>query len=117
MLITDYLVGSDEEGRPLCLVVKDVLPLDCQPGRTDLVQKMNRQDLVQEFVQDGLPVDWVVFPDLPQDVIELLQRGDSLKLIDKAEAEVMLECFLTKDSGIVSTVGIDSERPSKVGML
>lgn len=93
MLITNYLVGRDKQGKCLCLVVKDVLPVDCEPGRSSLVKKLARQDLVQEFVQDGVPVDWITFPDLPRDVCELLESGSSLTIIDE-EDNVAMECSL-----------------------
>lgn len=96
MLITDYLVGRDEKGRFVCLSVKDVLPVDCEPGRTDLVVKLTRQDLVQEFVQDGVPVDWITFPDLPVDVVELLRSGESLIIRDEADA-LEIECLLADE--------------------
>lgn len=95
MLITEYLVGKDSDGKSLCLVVKGVLPTECVPGRSELVQKVNRQDLVQEFVQDGMPVDWVVFPDLPRDVIELLESGAGLKIIDDADERMSMDCKLS----------------------
>ncbi|ENA26999.1 hypothetical protein HMPREF1487_09478 [Pseudomonas sp. HPB0071] len=93
MLVTDYLVGRDNEGRCLCLVVDNVIPLDCSPGRSDLVSKMSRQDLVQEFVQDGVPVDWITFPDLPSDVVELLLSGQSLRILDQSDSTV-IECLI-----------------------
>lgn len=94
MLITDYLVGRCDEQKPLCLVVKDVIPEGCQLGRNELVKKTDRQDLIQEFTQDGLPVEWAIFPDLPADVVELLESGN-LKLADKGEVEVVFDCVLT----------------------
>lgn len=85
MLITDYLVGRDGREACVALVVKDVLPVGCIAGRTHLVRKMNRQDLIQEFVQDGVPTDWLLFPDLPADVIALLESGGSLTITDAAD--------------------------------
>lgn len=85
MLITDYMVGRDEQKKCLALVVKDVLPLDCSAGRCHLVKKLNRQDLVQEFIQDGVPTDWLMFPDLPADVIALLENGGALTIVDAAD--------------------------------
>ncbi|MBA1280221.1 hypothetical protein [Stutzerimonas stutzeri] len=85
MLITDYLVGRDRGQNCLALVVKDVLPLGCSAGRCHLVRKLNRQDLVQEFVQDGVPTDWLMFPDLPADVIALLEKGEALTIVDAAD--------------------------------
>jgi hypothetical protein len=108
MLVTEYLVGADEDGKPLCLVVKEVLPLDCQPGRSELVHKVNRQDLIMEFLQDGLPVDWILFPDLPAAVVELLERGESLRVIDKPDhgEEVDVHCSLSPYSESYPKVGV-----------
>mgnify|MGYP000219924517 CR=1 FL=1 len=94
MLVTDYLVGRDEKGNLVSLVVQDVLPVDCLPGRSEIVARIARQDLVQEFVQDGVPVDWIAFPDLPEDVVELLQAGKSLTIIDKSD-DTAFSCVLS----------------------
>ncbi|CAM5403828.1 hypothetical protein SSTU70S_02812 [Stutzerimonas stutzeri] len=94
MLITDYLVGRDAEGKPLCLAVKNVLPQDCQHNRSDLVNKLTRKDLVLEFIEDGSPVDWLTFPDLPSDVVELLESGEHLRIVDNAD-DAFVECVLT----------------------
>ena len=84
MLITDYVVGRDDEGTPLCLVVSDVVPADCLSGRSNLVSKITRHDLIQEFISEpeGTPCEWIKFPDLPDDVVELLRQGQSLKIVD-----------------------------------
>src|SRR5690554_1219851 len=98
MLITDYVVGRDNEGKPLCLVVRDVLPTDCHTGQTELVRKLARHDLIQEFVSDGMPCEWIKFPDLPKDVVELLQAGVTLKIVDAAdELEVPLVISRTEE--------------------
>ena len=94
MLITDYLVGRDENDRFLDLVVKGVLPTDCSVGRCTLVRRVSRQDLVQEFVQNGMPVDWIMFPDLPEDVAKLLEAGGSVRVVDKDD-ESSIECLLS----------------------
>jgi len=96
MLVTDYLIGRDDEGRCYCLLVKDVLPLDCVPGRSELVSKLTRQDLVQEFVQDGVPVDWITFPDLPRDVVELLKAGGCLTIMDESDSSTVA-CSLDRE--------------------
>lgn len=93
MLITDYLVGRDDAGRVLCLAVDGAIPLDCQPGRSSLISKFARQDLILEFIQDGAPVDWVTFPDLPTDVCNLLKAGEKLAIVDR-EDDVLIECAL-----------------------
>lgn len=95
MLITDYVVGRDDEGKPLCLVVRDVLPTDCHTGHSDLVRKLARHDLIQEFVSDGMPCEWIKFPDLPPDVVELLESGATLKIVDSSD-EVEMPLVLTK---------------------
>jgi hypothetical protein len=46
---------------------------------------MNRQDLVQEFIQDGVPTDCVLFPDLPADVIAMLEGGGTLTIVDASD--------------------------------
>lgn len=93
MLITDFMVGRDEKGTPLCLVVKDVLMTDCVKGKTSLVVRAARKDLVQEFIQDGDAVEYLAFPGLPDDVAELLQAGCSLSIIDIADSMVV-DCQL-----------------------
>lgn len=93
MLITDYLVGRDENEQFLSLVVKGVLPTDCTAGRCHLVRRMSRQDLVQEFVQDGVQVDWIMFPDLPDDVAKLLEEGVAVRIIDKDD-DSEIECLI-----------------------
>lgn len=93
MLITDYMVGRDKEGHPLCLVVKDVLMTDCQVGHATLVVKATRRDLVQEFVQDMGDSEFISFPDLPADVAELLMSGASLKIVDASD-QMQVECQL-----------------------
>lgn len=94
MLITDYMVGRDKEGQPLCLVVKDVLMTECQTGLASLVVKATRRDLVQEFIQDMGESEFISFPDLPDDVAELLLSGESLKIIDAAD-DMQVECRLS----------------------
>lgn len=98
MLITDYLVGRDENEQFLDLVVKGVLPTECTVGRCHLVHKVNRQDLVQEFVQDGMPVDWITFPDLPADVVKLLEAGVPVRVVDRDD-ESSIECLLSVEEG------------------
>jgi len=93
MLITDYLVGRDNEQKCLGLVVQDVLPVDCSAGRCHLVKRLNRQDLVQEFVQDGVPIDWVLFPDLPADVIAILEGGRALTIVDASD-DSSISCMI-----------------------
>lgn len=93
MLITDYLVGRDEREKCIALVVKDVLPLGCSAGRCHLVRKIGRYDLVQEFVQDGIPTDWISFPDLPSDVVALLEGGGSLTITDAAD-DSSISCII-----------------------
>lgn len=94
MLITDYLVGRDSDGKVVCLFVNGVLPLDCVPGRADLVKKLTRQDLVVEYVQDQAAVDWLNFPDLPADVVELLESGKSLTICDRDD-DLVHQCTVS----------------------
>ena len=96
MLITDYLVGRDENEQFLSLVAKGVLPTDCTVGRCHLVRKLSRQDLVQEFVQDGVQVDWIMFPDLPEDVAKLLEAGLPVRIIDQDD-DTEIACLLPTD--------------------
>lgn len=93
MLITDYLVGRDKQQKPLCLVVNGVLMTECEVGTASLISKTTRTDLVQSFIQhDGL-AEYIAFPDLPQDVVELLQGGKALTIVD-AEDHMQIECVL-----------------------
>lgn len=88
MLLTEYLVGRREVGdkqEVLCLVVDLILPKDLKAGRAEIVRKMNRQDLILEFVSDNEPVEWFAFPDLPQDVIELLSAGKQIPVVDTSD--------------------------------
>lgn len=89
MLLTEYVVGRHrQEGgkdRILCLIVQSVLPTDCKAGRAELVPKLARQDLVLEFVDNNEPVEWLKFPDLPRDVIEAFQEGQSIPVVDVSD--------------------------------
>ena len=105
MLITDYLVGRDEGEACIALVVRDVLPVGCSAGRCHLVRKLNRQDLVQEFIQDGVPSDWLMFPDLPADVIALLESGGALTITDAADNS-SIECVIEPAAQLKVTGGL-----------
>lgn len=100
MLITDFLVGRDEKSRFVALIVQDVLPTECDAGRCHLVRKVNRQDLVQEFVSDGVATDWLMFPDLPQDVVEILESGGTIQVVDTAE--VSISCTIEPESSLMA---------------
>lgn len=104
MLITDYLVGRDDKQRCLGLVVQDVLPVGCAAGRCHLIKKMNRQDLVQEFIQDGVPADWVLFPDLPADVIAMLEGGGTLTIVDASD-DSTISCVIESAASVCEAVG------------
>ncbi|KKN80571.1 hypothetical protein LCGC14_0327900 [marine sediment metagenome] len=93
MLITEYLVGRDDDGKPMCLVVKDVLMTDCSPGAAALVVKATRRDLVQAFIQDDGGLEFISFPDLPADVAELLSSGRSLSIVDAVD-NMTIDCVL-----------------------
>lgn len=84
MLLTDYLVAVNADGE-LRLVVDSILPKDCELGRCAIRKKMDRMDLVQEFLQDGLPADCLLFPALPPEVAALLESGGSVSVIDVAD--------------------------------
>ncbi|MBF6615605.1 MAG: hypothetical protein ITG07_02655 [Candidimonas sp.] len=105
MLITGYMVGRDEGGACIALVVRDVLPVGCSTGRCHLVRKLNRQDLVQEFVQDGVPSDWLMFPDLPADVVALLENGGELKITDAAD-DSTISCVIESAAPLKVTGGM-----------
>jgi len=74
-------------------VVKNVLMTDCQQGQASLVQKARRRDLVQAFVQDDGDVEFIAFPDLPDDVAELLIAGQCLSIVDAAD-DMKIDCYL-----------------------
>lgn len=93
MLITDYLVGRDKQQKPLCLVVKGVLMTECQVGTATIISKATRTDLVQSFIQDDGSTEFIAFPDLPQDVVELLEGGRALTILD-AEDHMQIDCVL-----------------------
>jgi len=102
MLVTEYVVGRQtvegRKGELLCLVVNSVLPRDCDLGRSDLVHKAHRKDLILEYVQDGDPVEWICLPDLPSDVVELLSQGRSIPVIDSSDSTCVM-CKVSKVDG------------------
>jgi len=102
VLITDYAVGRDAKKKPLCLVVKGVLLTDCQTGPAVLNRRATRTDLVQSFVQDSGEHEFIVFPDLPSDVIELLVDGASLTIHDD-EDQMEISCMLEQSAPKVAT--------------
>lgn len=100
MLVTEYIVGRAEKGpepnavgKALCLVVNSVLPTDCEAGRIDLVQKLHRVDLIMEFLQDGLPVEWLNLPGLPSDVVDMLKRGETIPVVDESDKSMVTCCL------------------------
>lgn len=93
MLLTEYLVGRTTVGDTadvLCLIVDSVLPLECEVGRGEIVKKLTRQDLVLEFVSDQEPVEWLAFPDLPEDVVSLLGAGHSIPIVDTSDNSIVI---------------------------
>lgn len=100
MLLTEYAVGLRNESAasvtdPINIVVDDVLPRGCVPSRADLVKKLQRQDLIVEFVEaDGGLCDWIVFPDLPEDVINHLHAGGDLNFLDSSDG-TLVSCKLS----------------------
>lgn len=111
MLVTEYLVGREGRGRqqggkPLYLLVSDVVPTDCQVGGSYLVHKLpQRRDLIVEFVEDGHPVDWISLPNLPDDVVELLMQEKEIPLVDVSD-NVRIIC--TVRIGGDSSLGVAS---------
>lgn len=102
VLITDYAVGRDDSKKPLCLVVQGVLMTDCEIGPATLNRRVSRVDLVQSFIQDGGSPEYISFPDLPQDVVELLERGESLTILDD-EDKMSFRCMLGYDAPKVAS--------------
>jgi len=102
VLITDYAVGRDAKQKPLCLVVRGVLMTDCETGPAVLNRRATRTDLVQSFIQESGEHEFIVFPDLPSDVIELLVHGDSL-IIHDDEDQMEISCMLEHRAPKVAT--------------
>jgi hypothetical protein len=101
MLVTEYLVGRsgpEDATEVPCLIVQSVLPRDCKVGSAELLPKVARQDLVLEFLdEDNGPAEWLCFPDLPADVIELLQGGTAIPVVDCSDkSRVMARIAPTK---------------------
>ena len=98
MLVAEYMVGirrlDESKEEVICLVVSgDGLPADCEIGRSEIRRRLNRQDLILEFIENGAPVDWVELPGLPQNVVDLLNTGVALPVVD-ASAENVVYCQL-----------------------
>lgn len=81
MLIASYFVGRDDEGAAICIVVKGIFLDGYSAMDAELDFKVGRTDLIQTFEQDGY-IDGFIFPDLPADVVNLLDRGDSINILD-----------------------------------
>lgn len=92
MLIASYCVGRDADGAALCVLVKGVFLKGYSAGVAELEFKAGRTDLVQTFEQDG-HCDGFILPDLPKDVVNLLDRGESIIIMDM-EAKQAFDCFL-----------------------
>lgn len=109
MLLTEYLVGRREVGTEqevLCLVVDSVLPKDLKAGRAEIVRKLNRQDLILEFVSESEPVEWFNFPDLPADVIEALNSGKKIPVVDASDETFVLASIpSTSDPDVAQAQG------------
>lgn len=105
MLVTEYLVGrggseNQKNGAPLCIVVSNVVPTDCQAGRSYLVQKLpQRKDLIVEFVEDDVVVDWISLPNLPQDVVDLLVQTKEIPLVDISDNTRIICTIYSDDHG------------------
>lgn len=92
MLIASYFVGRDEDGAAVCIVVKGVFLDGYSVKEGDLEFKVGRTDLIQTFEQDGY-LDGFILPDLPDDVVSLLDRGESISIVD-IDAEQAFLCAL-----------------------
>lgn len=94
MLVAEYMVGSrrldENKEEVICLVVSgDGLPADCQIGRSEIRRRLNRQDLILEFIENGVPVEWLELPGLPSSVVEILNTGVVLPVVDASTDNVV----------------------------
>lgn len=92
MLIASYCVGRGEDGTALCILVAGVFLKGYSAGLSELEFKTGRTDLIQTFEQDGYH-DGFILPDLPKDVVSLLDSGKSISIMDM-EAKQSFDCFL-----------------------
>lgn len=90
MLIASYFVGRDGDGAAVCIVVKGVFLDGYTAKEGDLEYKVGRTNLVQTFEQDGYR-DGFILPDLPDDIVNLLGRGESISIVD-IDAEQAFFC-------------------------
>lgn len=95
MLIASYFVGRDDAGSAICIVVKGIFLDGYEAMESELEFRASRTDLVQTFEQDGY-MDGFILPDLPIDVVNLLDRGESISIVD-IEAKQAFFCGLTKN--------------------
>lgn len=92
MLIASYGVGRDKDGAALCILVAGVFLDGYSEGLCELEYKAGRTNLVQAL-HDGGYNDGFILPDLPKDVVKLLDSGKAISIID-TEAEQAYDCFL-----------------------
>lgn len=95
MLIASYFVGRNDDGDAVCIVVVGVFLDGYSTRESELDFKTGRTDLVQTFEQDGY-LDGFILPDLPSDVVNLLDRGESIGIVD-VEAGQAFFCKLERN--------------------
>jgi len=96
MLIASYFVGRNDSGEAICIVVKGVFLDGYVAKESDLEFKVGRTDLIQIFEQDGYS-DGFILPDLPDDIVNLLDGGKSINIVD-VEAGKHFSCVIGQSS-------------------
>lgn len=85
MILCEYLVGAGGSNVPTIILNgrAGYIADDLVVGRTDLITRIGRKDLIIELKdEDGNPVEWVKLVALPFEITELLETGQVLDVID-----------------------------------
>lgn len=98
MLIASYYVGRDKKGEAVSITVAGVLLDGYRANGSELDFRNNRVDLINTFKSDeDDDDDGFILPDLPSDIVNLLERGESIVVLD-IRAEQCFHCKLQEEN-------------------
>lgn len=96
MLIASYYVGRDKKGSAVSIIVEGVF-LDGYVAKGSVLDSINnRIDLINVFELDGNE-DGFILPDLPSDIVNLLEGGKSIIVLD-IHAKQCFYCKLQEEN-------------------